>query len=83
MSQVRLLLGPPKLFLVYDQNHKNFIVLYNIKIICEVFNMSTIEIQISAINNRINVLRTRTAENGAIVKKLERRKRALQAKLDK
>ena len=45
--------------------------------------MSTIEIQISAINNRINVLRTRTAENGAIVKKLERRKRALQAKLDK
>ena len=41
----------------------------------------SIEMQIKAINNRIDLLLSRNAENGRIVKKLERRKRKLQTKL--
>jgi hypothetical protein len=35
---------------------------------------------ITAIDIRIELLKSRKAENGAIIKKLERKKRALQAK---
>lgn len=41
----------------------------------------SIEFQIMTIDNRINLLRTRKAENGNIVKKLERRKHKLQMQL--
>lgn len=37
-------------------------------------------IKINAINNRIELLKSRSAENGPIIKKLERKKRALMAK---
>ena len=41
----------------------------------------TITNKINAINTRIELLKARGTECGAIIKKLERKKRALQAKI--